>query len=253
MSRKVRDDDPSDSSVNNDQVEWVWKEGDAPNSYPKWRIANCEKMNALMSRRFQTSAHLGNGVALNVGWPPEVCQEVIRKWQEHGSYMQGEIFTPGDDGAIHSPQTHIRSAGVWQYDDEWVYKLVMEAFLEANNKCFGFELWDIEPPQLCVYYADQGGRYTWHPDIQDLPIEMDPDKMRRKLSMSILLNDATEFEGGEFQLFEGVHGSGEPAVYTAPLQKAGDAIVFDSTAYHRVKTVTKGVRAALVIWCWGKR
>jgi len=248
MSELLRNEGSSESSINNDQVK---------QDHTKWqveRLANCQKMTQLMSRRYQTNAHLGNGVALNMGWPREVCQEVISRWQEHGSYNQGEIFAPSDDSKkIHSARTDVRSAGVWQFDDQYIHGLVMQAFHEANNKCFGFELWDIEPPQLCVYYADQGGRYTWHPDIQDLPIEMDPDRMRRKLSMSILLNDATEFEGGEFQLFEGIHVTGEPAVYTAPLQKAGDAIVFDSTAYHRVKTVTKGVRAALVIWCWGKR
>jgi len=252
MSELLRDDDSGESPVNNDQVEIVWNEGDAPHSYPKWRTENIERMIDIISRRYEHSTTVGNTVALKIGWPPEMCQHVIKLWQDHGGYTPGGIFTP-DKGKIYSEQRSIRSAGVWQYDDAQVYELVMSAFKETNSKMFGFELWDIEPPQLCVYYAQDEGRYTWHQDAQDMPIEMDTDGLRRKLSMSILLNDSSEFEGGEFEVFESVHGSGAPEVYTAPLQKPGDAVVFDSTAFHRVKTVTKGVRAALVIWCWGKR
>ena len=64
----------------------------------------------------------------------------------------------------------------------------------------------------------------------------------RKISMSLLLNHESEFEGGELELF----ADGNVASLTQ-----GHAIFFASFLNHRVKPVTKGVRKSLVVWFGG--
>ena len=70
------------------------------------------------------------------------------------------------------------------------------------------------------------------------------DDSVRKLSMSCLLTDPSEFEGGNLQ----VQTSDTP--YDVKLEK-GDIVIFPSYVLHRVSPVTKGVRHSLVAWANG--
>ena len=69
--------------------------------------------------------------------------------------------------------------------------------------------------------------------------------------MSILMNDPSEFEGGNLEILRGIQPNGMPMIDTVPFENAGDACVFQSRLYHRVTPVTKGTRASMVVWCWG--
>ena len=71
------------------------------------------------------------------------------------------------------------------------------------------------------------------------------DDSIRKISMSCLLTDSSEFEGGNFQL----QTSAKP--YDIKLEK-GDIILFPSYKLHRVSSVTKGTRHSLVAWAHGR-
>ena len=64
----------------------------------------------------------------------------------------------------------------------------------------------------------------------------------RKISMTLLLNDPAEFEGGNLELLK--PGS------TVDL-KQGHAVCFASFLNHRVAPVTRGVRQSLVVWFGG--
>ena len=65
----------------------------------------------------------------------------------------------------------------------------------------------------------------------------------KKISMTLLLNDPSEFEGGHLELMSpGKFGE----------LKQGHAIVFASFINHRVQPVTRGVRQSLVVWFGGK-
>lgn len=87
-----------------------------------------------------------------------------------------------------------------------------------------------------IRYED-GGHYVWHNDV--LPPE---NGMVRSVSLSLLLNDPSEFEGGELE-FKDKEG-------IKILKNQGDIAVFDSAADHRVTPVTKGVRYSAI--CWAK-
>ena len=53
-----------------------------------------------------------------------------------------------------------------------------------------------EETQYGEYYGD-GGHYTWHTDAE---INGQNNGIVRKISVSILLNDPSEFDGGDFEL-----------------------------------------------------
>ena len=115
----------------------------------------------------------------------------------------------------------------------------LDTFIQkAAKNHFGFE--DIritEPAQFTEYPV--GGFYDWH---MDCDVTMAHEPPIRKISMTLLLNDPSEFEGGDLQLM----GPDK----TIPL-KQGHAICFASFLNHRVAPVTKGIRQSLVVWFGG--
>jgi predicted 2-oxoglutarate/Fe(II)-dependent dioxygenase YbiX len=65
----------------------------------------------------------------------------------------------------------------------------------------------------------------------------------RKISMTLLLNHESEFEGGHLELVS-------PGKYKEI--KQGHAVCFASFINHRVNKVTRGKRQSLVVWFGGK-
>ncbi len=122
---------------------------------------------------------------------------------------------------------------------KFLYDRLLQDVLHINRENFGFENISIfEETQYGEYYGD-GGHYTWHTDAE---INGQNNGIVRKISVSILLNDPSEFDGGDFELLtEG---------RKAPLEK-GDAVFFASFLIHRVTPVTRGVRKSLVQWFAG--
>ena len=109
----------------------------------------------------------------------------------------------------------------------------------ANENHFGFgDIRITENAQFTEY--PEGGFYDWHMDC-DVNMQYEPPV--RKISMTLLLNDPKEFEGGQLELMA-------PGKF-ADL-KQGHAICFASFLNHRVSKVTRGVRQSLVVWFGGK-
>jgi len=85
---------------------------------------------------------------------------------------------------------------------------------------------------LAVYKAEDQGFFKLHMDT--LPCDM-----TRKLSISVPLNDPSEYEGGALEIHEG-------SKVLEVKQKTGAPIIFPSWLSHQVTPVTKGRRDALV-------
>ena len=122
-----------------------------------------------------------------------------------------------------------------------IWNKLSNVVAEVNRRYFNFDLTGFyEPMQLGVYSAKNGGHYDWHVDGSSKDISAP-----RKLSMSLLLSDTSEFEGGQFQV----------KTVTDDAQtletKRGRAWFFPSYMLHRVTPVTKGVRRSLVVWVGG--
>ena len=119
------------------------------------------------------------------------------------------------------------------YED--LYKFIQK----ANENHFGFgDIRITENAQFTEY--PEGGFYDWHMDCDTIMAHEPPV---RKISMTLLLNDPSEFEGGHLEL-------GGPGKFGE--LKQGHAICFASFINHRVQPVKRGVRQSLVVWFGGK-
>ena len=122
---------------------------------------------------------------------------------------------------------------------EPMYRDLYKFIQQSNRNHFGFDDIQItESAQFTEY--PEGGFYDWH---MDCDINMQHEPPVRKISMTLLLNDPSEFEGGHLELMSpGTFGE----------LKQGHAICFASFINHRVQPVTRGIRQSLVVWFGGK-
>ena len=120
-----------------------------------------------------------------------------------------------------------------------MYRDLNNFIQKCNENHFGFgDIRITEQAQFTEY--PEGGFYGWH---MDCDTHMGHEPPARKISMTLLLNDPSEFEGGDLELT----GPGKIAAL-----KQGHAIVFASFLSHRVVPVTRGTRQSLVVWFGGK-
>jgi PKHD-type hydroxylase len=130
------------------------------------------------------------------------------------------------------------SAIAWiepQPEAHWLYHRLGMLFLDANRR-YRFELVGfMEALQYTVY--GPADKFDWH-------IDLGPDSISaRKLSLSVLLSETAEYEGGDLQFLNVPH-SGQ-------VLPAGAAVFFPSYMTHRVVPITRGVRRSLVAWGYG--
>jgi len=120
-----------------------------------------------------------------------------------------------------------------------MYKRIELSMLQANRNHFGYEGMQLtEPAQFTEY--PKGGFYDWHMDAE-VNCRFEPPV--RKISMTILLSNQSEFEGGDLEFMS--EGNKPPQLIQ------GQAIFFCSLIRHRVVKVKKGMRRSLVMWFGG--
>ena len=105
--------------------------------------------------------------------------------------------------------------------------VLMEEWINDN----GYPDYTPEILQIARYHV--GHFYKWHHD--------GAGRGYRKLSMSCLLNDPSEFDGGEFQC----RALGQKT--TIPLEKR-EVLLFMPDLEHQVLPVMRGTRDSLVVW-----
>lgn len=145
----------------------------------------------------------------------------------------------------------IRNTHIWALEHNDAVEPIRAIYQHFNHTLYQFQALDIQTPQMCVYYGHEkfqsgNGHYGWHQDTS-----IPRGQYQRILSMSIALNDATEYEGGKLQLLTGLTIDGQPKMKTADLSKAGKGVIFPSGMTHRVTPVTRGTRATCVTWLFG--
>ena len=149
-----------------------------------------------------------------------------------------------DDGKLHVDDDYRRTNIMFFKDSQAlpdVYRSVVNAALSINDRHYKYNISYIEPLQYSVYESDNQGFYDIHCDTIFC---RNSNGFSRKISFSILLNDPSEFKGGDL-LF---HTSNEP--FKVNLQK-NDMVMFPSFVPHSVTPVTNGVRKTLVGWICG--
>ena len=120
-----------------------------------------------------------------------------------------------------------------------MYKIIERSMKQVNGNHFGYEGMTItEPGQFTEY--PKGGFYDWHMDADVSGMNEPPV---RKISMTILLSNQSEFEGGDLEFL--AEGNKPPQLMQ------GQAIYFCSLIRHRVAKVKRGIRRSLVMWFGG--
>lgn len=165
----------------------------------------------------------------------EVCDKLVSEF----SLLPSRDATIGVDGAqlLHS----VRDTTVRFVPKDHSFEGTLKGVaLEGNTVC----KWDYHvTSNAAIQFAEYGvnQHYHWHADTFTLaggPTE-------RKLTVVCLLNDPSEFEGGNFEVR--LYND-----YLAPLTK-GSVIAFPSILEHRVTPILSGVRYSATMWLSGPR
>ena len=170
---------------------------------------------------------------------PEQCQMVINAGRTEPKQNAGVGNDKGDGSNKVDTETrtsHISWIPFKKMGD--MYKDIERIMKTTNGNHFGFENMQINEMAQYTEYPE-GGFYDWH---MDCDVNMTHEPPVRKISMTILLNHESQFEGGELELM----APGKKAKLTQ-----GNAITFASFLNHRVAPVTRGVRQSLVVWFGG--
>lgn len=164
--------------------------------------------------------------------------------------ISSENPDPTQTGPIPSTNDNIRRSKISfitpNENTEWIFSRFNQIIEHVNNKWYNFDLNGYDQIQYTEYHGSNLGYYNWHTDIFLGKLPKNDFIETRKLSLSLLLNDPDEFEGGELQI-------GHESHFESIKMDRGTAILFPSWQVHRVAPVTKGIRKSLVIWVVGPK
>ncbi len=167
---------------------------------------------------------------------PEQCKLIIEAGKKQPR-QDGHVG--GKEGGTVDTKTRLSHISWIPFDVlPEMYKKLEQVMNQTNGNHFGFEGMKITELAQFTEYSG-GGFYDWHMDSDVNGIKEPPV---RKISMTCLLSNEDEFEGGGLELMS----EGKFAKI-----KQGHAIFFASYIRHRVVPVTKGVRNSLVMWFGG--
>lgn len=189
-----------------------------------------------------------------VYWDGLFSDEELKQVEEYCDTLPLDTAsTVGKGGTMDFENPARKSDIAWVRPNEenmWIFERMIWVIEKLNDRFYEFDLNGFEVMQYTVYDEDGEQRYDLHMDTvlgTDKTMEM-PET--RKLSLSMVLSDPSEYEGGKFQLQTGLPD--EDKMMTVE-QLKGRVIGFPSFLLHRVTPVTKGKRKSLVIWVEGPK
>jgi PKHD-type hydroxylase len=147
-------------------------------------------------------------------------------------FVSGALTAHGNAARVKNNLQLVRRSAVALRARELVLSALMQNAEFVHAVCPKVVL----PPLFCRY--EPGMSYGLH---RDTPLAGDQPKVRTDVSMTVFLNDATEYDGGELVL----HAEDGPRSLRGA---AGEAIIYASGVLHEVTPVTRGVRLVAVSW-----
>lgn len=189
--------------------------------------------------RFYTNTH--------ATWPTvfndEELNTIVKRYDEL-SLNEAVVGNQSVDHSYRKSKVHFEYVN---NSNQWIFDRLIHLVTVANDNYFQFDLTGFECFQYTTY--TEGEYYNYHVDTRYNTFSVDKDTaLCRKLSVSILLNDTSEFDGGNFQLC-----IGNPDTPIELHLDRGSAVFFPSTMLHRVTPITKGLRKSLVVWALGPK
>ena len=207
--------------------------------------------------------------------PPKLCDDIIRYGTAHKQEMAITGGAEKEDGSsrkadgslkksvINNIQKKRKSDIVW-LNDRWIYNEIHPYIHQANKEAGWNFQWDWSESCQFTKYGE-GQFYGWHTDSWIRPYKRkqnedgswpeDNGKIR-KLSVTVSLNDPSEYDGGNLEFdFRQDHdferNRKSHIRECVEIRPRGSIIVFPSFVWHRVNPVTRGTRYSLVMWNLG--
>ena len=182
--------------------------------------------------------------------PDFLSQEDLDKIEDNASNIEAEESTVSSD----NQKSDYRTCEIkWFHPNEsteWLFQKMTGLLQEMNGMHYLFNLSSWEPFQHTTYHGHNGGEFKAHLDEAKV---FNQSNNIRKLSYSIMLNDPSEYEGGDLKIWYGkMDEEGKPALKIENL-KVGSLVAFPSFLLHEVTPVTEGTRKSLVCWTRGPR
>ena len=167
---------------------------------------------------------------------PQQCQDIINMGHQQKA-EEAKVGHKNQKGGQHDTKKRITTISWIPFNAmPQMYTIIERTMLQVNGNHFGYDGMRLSEPAQFTEYP-KGGFYDWHMDAE-VNCRFEPPV--RKISMTILLSDPSEFVGGDLEFM--TEGNKPPQL----LQ--GQAIFFCSLIRHRVNKVKKGVRRSLVMW-----
>lgn len=142
------------------------------------------------------------------------------------------------DGKVSNPHSKVKNnfqADPSQPGSQEASRIVLGAF-SRSREFAEFTMAELVAPPLLTKY-EPGKSYGEHIDMAE--VHVGQRRVRSDLSCTVFLNDPDSYEGGELDIrLQGHH--------LAVKGKPGEAVVYPSTTYHRVREVTKGERLVAI-------
>ena len=124
----------------------------------------------------------------------------------------------------------------------WLEQRVRDVIDVANNEIFQLDLHELGNMNVLRYI--EGGHMVEHVDCG----LCEPNGLQRKLSLSIILSDPQDYDGGELGIIKE-----QPSMMHVLKPAKGSVVFFYSHVIHKVLPVTRGVRDALVVFSVGPK
>lgn len=163
------------------------------------------------------------------------CDKTIEELKQ----LEAQTATMGSSGEV-IEQVNRNTTVRFAPFDYWLSEKIEQIAAEGNDVCkWDYNVTGREAIQFAEYGFSQ--HYRWHTDT----FTLSGNPIDRKITAVCLLNDPSEWEGGQFKmrLYD---------EYIAPLEK-GTVIAFPSILEHCVTPVTSGTRYTATIWFNGPR
>ena len=174
---------------------------------------------------------------------PQQCQELIRLGQAE-PLSDGGLMTAGHPNTKDYTARKNKVSHIPFEKASKIYSDILGWMELVNRNRFGFEGMQMHEAGQYSEYS-KGDFYNWH---IDMGVDAIPVPPVRKISLSLLLNDPKEFEGGELEIFSRAGNTNDNFVFKL---KQGQALFFASFHLHRVKPIISGNRKSLVMWFGG--
>ena len=168
----------------------------------------------------------------------EECDKVL----EISAQMYGAKSTVGSD-STRAYNKEIREVDTYDLglneQTAWIFNKIAGAVATANAEYYRYDLLGITHSlQLLHYKAEDEAHYSWHIDAGM------ESSATRKISASIPISKAEDYEGGELQIYNN-------GVEMTATKERGSITMFPSYQMHRVTPITKGERWVIVVWVHG--